>query len=673
MRQAVVEDFASLEGLRVVTTLDHRLPDPPGPWTTVRVGPDEEPSTFARLSDEVDFTLLIAPETGGLLLDRARRIEQGRGRSLGSSPEAIALTTDKAQLGEHLRANGIPTPSSLRLNPSNGLPASFPYPAVLKPVDGAGAVRTFFITAADAMPQEALDELSDALLQPFESGVSLSASFLVSSTGRADLVGMGRQWVRRDRGRFSYHGGTVPYRHDVPGEEIRRAVESVPGLRGWVGVDFLWEPARGKIMILEINPRLTTSYVGWRCLFSPRVGLLACRWLWALEHPELLETGRGFSTARPFHDAEVHFQANGSIDFEVFPRIRGIPSMTTSSSDWLALDIGGANIKAAHTTGQARTLPFELWKRPEELPRVLESLVATFPPFERIAVTMTAELCDCYPTKAEGVTEVLGAVLNLAEERSIRVWSIDERFHSVAEILKRPALAAASNWLALAMMAARLVPEGPGLLIDIGSTTTDLIPLDHGRPVPRGRTDWQRLRTHELVYAGIRRTPVCALATELPWRGALTGLSAELFATTLDIFVTLGDIAPDPADLATADGRPATVEGARDRLARMVGADRLEFSLEDASELARAAEEALMRRLSAAAERACEPIGRPRAAVVSGSGAFLARRLARSLIEPGGAIVDIEAAWGPVGSIAACAYALVVLANERNGDLDQET
>jgi probable H4MPT-linked C1 transfer pathway protein len=340
----------------------------------------------------------------------------------------------------------------------------------------------------------------------------------------------------------------------------------------------------------------------------------------------------------------------------------------TDLPPWIALDIGGANIKAAHTSGQARTLPFELWKRPEELPRVLATVGSTLPPAERVAVTMTAELCDCYPTKADGVRDVLGAVEEAHPGRVVRVWGTDERFHAVPEVLARPELAAASNWLALATLAARLVPEGPGILIDIGSTTTDLIPLRDGRAAPRGRTDTQRLRTGELVYAGVRRTPVCALAAELPWRGASTGLSAELFATTLDVYMTLGDFREDPTDVATADGRPATVEAARDRLARMVGADRDGFSPDDALAFARAADAALMARLVAAVERACVEVGRPRAAVVAGSGEFLARRLAGRVIEPGGRIVELDQAWGPVASSAGCAYALVVLAGERNGD-----
>jgi probable H4MPT-linked C1 transfer pathway protein len=342
--------------------------------------------------------------------------------------------------------------------------------------------------------------------------------------------------------------------------------------------------------------------------------------------------------------------------------------MTIPSPSWLALDVGGANLKAAHSSGAVRSLPFELWKRPGDLGSMVASLAATFPTSDRVALTMTAELCDCYPTKTDGVVAVLDAVLGAFPGRPVAVWGTDGRFHEVAEIRGRPHLAAAANWLALASVAARLVPGGSGLLIDVGSTTTDLIPLRDGRPAARGRTDTERLQTGELVYAGARRTPVCALATELPFRGIATGLAAELFATTLDVYVTLGHVAADPHDLATADGRPATVAAARDRLARMVGADRDGFSDEDALELADAADEALLRRLETAAVRACRPtVGRPATAVVAGSGEFLARRLARRVVGRGGAILSLSESWGPVASTAGCAHALLALAIETTG------
>jgi (4-(4-[2-(gamma-L-glutamylamino)ethyl]phenoxymethyl)furan-2-yl)methanamine synthase len=178
----------------------------------------------------------------------------------------------------------------------------------------------------------------------------------------------------------------------------------------------------------------------------------------------------------------------------------------------------------------------------------------------------------------------------------------------------------------------------------------------------------ERLQTGELVYAGVRRTPICALAPELPVQGIPTGVAAEMFASTLDIYLVLGDIPSEPTNLSTADGRPATADAARDRLARMIGADRDGFSALDAISFAQAAEDCLIARLSQAAERACAAtIGRPGAAVIGGSGSFLARRLADRLITLGGPVISLADAWGEVAAAAGCAFALLTLAAERLG------
>ncbi len=335
-------------------------------------------------------------------------------------------------------------------------------------------------------------------------------------------------------------------------------------------------------------------------------------------------------------------------------------------ASWIGLDIGGANIKVAHSAGSARTMPFEVWKRPDELAQALAASAAILPPSDCAAVTMTAELCDCYPTKGVGVNAILDAVVDALPVRTIVVWGIDGQFHELPEARENPSLVAAANWLALATLAARLMPREQTLLIDIGTTTADLIPLGGGRVAARGRSDTERLQAGELVYAGVRRTPICALAPELPFRGSLIGLAAELFASTLDVYLTLGDIASNPIDLSTADGRPSTSDAARDRLARMIGADRDGFSTADALAFSQAADACLVDRLVRSAERACEPtIGLPTAAVVAGSGEFLARRLARRLIGPDRPLVSLKEAWGEIASAAGCAYALVQLASEQ--------
>ncbi len=331
----------------------------------------------------------------------------------------------------------------------------------------------------------------------------------------------------------------------------------------------------------------------------------------------------------------------------------------------LALDVGGANLKAAHSDGSARSSPFAVWRDPDGLAAALRELAAGFPPFESVVATTTAELCDCFQTKREGVRRIVAAVVDAFPGRDVRFWGIDAAFHGSDAIRERPLLAAASNWLALATVAARLVGDDPAVLIDVGSTTADVIPIANGRVAARGRTDTERLRNGELVYAGVSRTPVCALAVELPFQGVATGLAAESFATTRDVYLVLGDLPEDPTDVDTADGRPATRGRAVDRLARMVCADRETCSVEDSVELARAAEGALFDRLVAAARRACAAtVGTPTAAVVSGSGEFLARRVAEGLVGASAAVRSLGGVWSPAASEAACARALLELAAE---------
>src|SRR5262245_52456732 len=125
--------------------------------------------------------------------------------------------------------------------------------------------------------------MPEALLQPYTDGVPMSASFLVGFEGRSALVGVARQWIDRVDSRFHYRGGTVPVRAKIPLEPLQRTISSISGLRGWVGIDFLWDEATSKINVLDVNPRLTTSYIGLRHLVAP--GALAWNWLASIQDP----------------------------------------------------------------------------------------------------------------------------------------------------------------------------------------------------------------------------------------------------------------------------------------------------------------------------------------------------------------------------------------------------
>ncbi|HTU90881.1 MAG TPA: hydantoinase/oxoprolinase family protein [Gemmataceae bacterium] len=325
----------------------------------------------------------------------------------------------------------------------------------------------------------------------------------------------------------------------------------------------------------------------------------------------------------------------------------------------LGLDIGGANLKAAHSSGQALSLPFALWKSPDLLPDALGRLLQDMPPFDGLAVTMTGELCDCFENKRQGVLAILDALTACAGQKLIHVWRNDGRFVDVAAARTTPLQVASGNWLALATFAGRYAPKGPALLIDIGSTTTDIVPLRNGRPKPTGRTDLERLHSSELVYSGVRRTPLCALLASF---GAM-----EVFATTLDLYLLHDFLPEDPADCHTADGRPATKAAAEARIARMLCADLETCTADDRLRLTMLAWDNQMMLLCMAFNRVVLNCLRalPKTILFAGEGEFLIRLALKSQRDiPPCRVVSLSHELGPAISRSACAYAVAMLAAE---------
>jgi probable H4MPT-linked C1 transfer pathway protein len=301
----------------------------------------------------------------------------------------------------------------------------------------------------------------------------------------------------------------------------------------------------------------------------------------------------------------------------------------------------------------------EVWRAPDELPARIAALVAELPPADRVAVTMTAELSDVFPTKAEGVRRILAAVAQACRPTAIAVLTVDGTLVPLAGVDEREADIAAANWAATARLVAAWAPDAT--LVDVGSTTTDIVPVVSGQPAGRGRDDTTRLAAGELVYTGALRTPVGAVAPTLPVRGAPTRTSPELFALVADAHLLLGDLAPGDYACPTADGRPATVEHAAARLARAVCADAGALGMDAILVLAAAVAdrqaalvaEALLQVLSA------NPALRAAPVVVTGAGAFLATRAARRV---GLGVRDLAALAGGDGSLVAPAAALAWLA-----------
>ncbi len=333
----------------------------------------------------------------------------------------------------------------------------------------------------------------------------------------------------------------------------------------------------------------------------------------------------------------------------------------------LGLDIGGANIKASDGESRSLSRPFAVWREPEQLATALGGVITEFGAIDGLAVTMTAELADCFETRAEGVDRILQAVADAAPGVPHRVWQTGGEFVDVEHAREFPLLVAAANWHALATWAARMAPQGTALLIDVGSTTTDIIPLESGIPLPQGRTDVERLVSGELVYSGVRRTPLSAIAHTVPFRDGYCPLAAEYFASTLDIYLTLGDLPEQAGDVNTANGRPATRAAAHDRLARMLCCDQTEFTTPDAELLARFLADVQRQRLAGAVERVASRLSAACSSVlVAGEGEFLARRtIADQRRLRGARVVSLADALGADHSRAACAFALARLAAER--------
>jgi len=327
----------------------------------------------------------------------------------------------------------------------------------------------------------------------------------------------------------------------------------------------------------------------------------------------------------------------------------------TSIPATLGLDIGGANLKAAHTNGSARTVAFPLWKHPEQLGEELCRLGGAMPPFECLAITMTGELCDCFASKREGVLAILESVRTAFPGAVLRIWTNRGVFVEFEQALQAPLEVAAANWLALAHQVGRWYPRERVLLIDSGSTTTDIVSLNRGEPEPCGLSDPERLASGSLVYTGVRRTPISSVL-------GFT-VAAELFATMQDAYVWRGLLPEEAGDCDTADGRPRTRDHAHARLARMRCADRESFTESDADRLAALALEAQWH----AVDRAIEQITKGKPAVerivVAGSGEVLGRSVCERRRDwqeiPQVSLVE---KLSPELSVAACAYAVAVLA-----------
>ncbi|MBT5018489.1 hypothetical protein OAF98_03240 [Planctomicrobium sp.] len=333
----------------------------------------------------------------------------------------------------------------------------------------------------------------------------------------------------------------------------------------------------------------------------------------------------------------------------------------------VGIDIGGANLKASDGK-KSVSRPFPLWKEPENLADEISRLLSEFHPYGPVAATTTGELADCFRTRSEGVREIVSAIQTAAPKRQIAIWQTGGEFLTADEAIELPELVAAANWHALATWAGRACPQGLAILLDIGSTTTDIIPIDDGFPVPQGTTDLARLCSGELVYQGTRRTPLCAVTKEVGIYDSTCPLAAELFATTFDIALILGDVKEQPENFETANSRSATKEDAQHRLARMLCSDCEQISATELQKITRQIRDCQLETLSKAFRKVLTAQEKELAMIIlSGEGEYLARRMLDQHFNDLSSLetISLNTILSNDHSEAACAYALAKLGTER--------
>ena len=244
----------------------------------------------------------------------------------------------------------------------------------------------------------------------------------------------------------------------------------------------------------------------------------------------------------------------------------------------LGWDIGGAHLKAAvlDQTGMVLGVyqaPCPLWKGLEQLRiATLAILKQVGDDDYRHVLTMTGELVDLFDDRYTGVKQIILTILELLPQDACLFYAGSAGFLKAEQVDETNYLAIASaNWLASASFVAQTL--GSGLFVDIGSTTTDILLLQNGQVQAQGYPDYQRLISQELIYTGIVRTSVMALAQTAVDQGQVIGLMAEYFATMADVYRVTEELSEQHDQTETADGAEKSILASARRLSRMIGSD----------------------------------------------------------------------------------------------------
>ena len=298
-------------------------------------------------------------------------------------------------------------------------------------------------------------------------------------------------------------------------------------------------------------------------------------------------------------------------------------------------DLGGANVKVACVDDgfvtQAAQIPCPLIADRGKFDAAVAAALPLIPSLALHAVTMTGELSDVFGDRQEGVAYLVDLMQKVTAGQMLRIYAGDAGFLSSEDAKRRVTEVASANWHATAAVTARL--HADALLVDIGTTTTDLIPIKSGAVASRGFTDAERLTEGELVYTGMVRTPVMAIAQTAPFSGRVQRIAAERFATMADVLRLTGELPDDADPYPSADQRGKSEAESAARLARMLGRDASEADLADWVALARHLASCQLTLIEEAARAVSAREALPAEAPVVGAGCghFMARQLAKRL------------------------------------------
>ena len=331
-------------------------------------------------------------------------------------------------------------------------------------------------------------------------------------------------------------------------------------------------------------------------------------------------------------------------------------------------DIGGAHLKLAHfgpdgSLLNTHQLPCPLWQGLDQLKGAIQSVwpSGAFQASGAIhAITMTGELVDLFENRHQGVMAI---ATTLADQLGENLWYFcgDNGFKRYPECDRIDFdKIASANWMATGLWTARHIPTG--LLIDIGSTTTDLLLFKDHTLLNRGYTDHERMRYDELVYTGIVRTPAMMLSERAPIRGSWIKPMAEHFATTSDVYRVTGELDEETDQMPTADSGPKTRTASQRRLARLFGLDGFELEDHEAQQVAHHLRDQQLTQIQSSARiqlsRSLIPNSAP--IVGAGVGRFLVRSLAQRLERPYQDFLDLFPHTGRLSSAGISNYAPAV-------------